>query len=145
MVSRAINIFALATLCSGLLLPLQAVAEIAVIANPDMPVTSMSREEINRIYLGKMKFLPSGAKVTPVDQRPGASARSQFYANVMRKSETQMKSYWSRVIFTGQGQPPLQETDDQAVKSFVAKNPSGLGYIDKSAVDDSVKVVYSAN
>lgn len=126
-------------------MPLTAVAEIAVITNPDLPVTSMSREEINRIYLGKMKFLPSGAKITPVDQRPGASARTQFYANVMRKSETEMKSYWSRVIFTGQGQPPLQESDDQAVKSFVAKNPSALGYIDKSSADSSVKIVYSAD
>ena len=145
MVSTAMKVFSFVVVWAGLLMPFQTFAEIAVIANPDMPVTSMSREEINRIYLGKMKFLPSGAKVTPVDQRPGASARSEFYANVMRKTETEMKSYWSRVIFTGQGQPPLQETDDQAVKSFVAKNPSGLGYIDKSAVDDSVKVVYSAN
>lgn len=145
MVSTAMKVFSFVVVWAGLLMPFQTFAEIAVIANPDMPVTSMSREEINRIYLGKMKFLPSGAKVTPVDQRPGASARSEFYANVMRKTETEMKSYWSRVIFTGQGQPPLQETDDQAVKSFVAKNPSGLGYIEKAAVDDSVKVVYSAN
>lgn len=134
-----------ATILCLVLFPVNAMADIAVITNPDMPVTSMSREEIYRIYLGKMKFLPSGAKITPVDQRPGASARSQFYANVMRKSETEMKSYWSRVVFTGQGQPPLQESDDQAVKNFVAKTPSALGYIDKSAVDDSVKVVYSAN
>ena len=126
------------------LVPLDALAEIAVITNPQLPVTSMSREEIYRIYLGKTKFLPSGAKITPVDQRPGASARSQFYANVLRKSETEMKSYWSRVIFTGQGQPPLQEPDDQAVKDFVSKNPSAPGYIDKSVVDDTVRVVYSA-
>ncbi len=126
------------------LAPLTTLAEIAVITNPQLPVTSMSREEIYRIYLGKTKFLPSGAKITPVDQRPGASARSQFYANVIRKSETEMKSYWSRVIFTGQGQPPLQEADDQAVKDYVAKNPSALGYVDRSVVDDTVRVVYSA-
>lgn len=144
MVIKSTKNILLATFCL-VLMPLKAVAEIAVITNPDLPVTSMSREEINRIYLGKMKFLPSGAKITPVDQRPGASARTQFYANVMRKTETEMKSYWSRVIFTGQGQPPLQESDDQAVKAFVAKNPSALGYIDKSSADSSVKIVYSAD
>lgn len=133
----------LVTLLYLALAPLISVAEIAVITNPQLPVTSMSREEIYRIYLGKTKFLPSGVKITPVDQRPGASARAQFYANVIRKSETEMKSYWSRVIFTGQGQPPVQESDDQAVKEYVAKNPNALGYIDRSAVDDSVKIVYS--
>lgn len=125
------------------LLPCCAYAELAVIVNKDLPITNLSREEIYRIYLGKTKFLPNGAKVIPVDQGPGTNAREKFYAELIKKSETDMKSYWSRVIFTGQGNPPIQESDDRSVKELVSKNPSFMGYIDKSVADKSVKVVYT--
>lgn len=123
--------------------PLTALADIVVIANRDLPVTSMSKEEIYRIYLGKTKYLSNGAKVIPVDQRSGSAVRERFYSEIANKTESEMKSYWSRVIFTGQGYPPIQESDDSAVLDTVAKNSNCLGYIDRSALNDSVKVVYS--
>lgn len=120
-----------------------AQAEIVVIGNQALPVTSLSRDEIYRIYMGKTTFLPNGAKVVPVDQKIGAVSRSQFYKGTLRKSETEMKSHWSRIIFAGQGNPPLQQDDDVAVKKLVAQDTNCLGYIDKSLVDKSIKVVYS--
>jgi ABC-type phosphate transport system substrate-binding protein len=125
------------------LAPMAAQAEVVVIANREMPVSSLSKEEVYRIYLGKTKFLPNGAKVIPVDQKSGSASRDKFYSSVIKKSDSEVKSYWSRVIFTGQGYPPIQESDDQSVKELVAKNPNCMGYVDKSYVDDSVKVVYS--
>lgn len=124
-------------------LPLISFAEIVVIANKQMPISSLSQQEIYRIYMGKMKFLPNGVKVIPVDQQPGSAAREQFYAKIIQKSETDIKSYWSRVIFTGQGYPPIQETDDQSVKELVAKNLNCIGYINKASLDDSVRIVFS--
>ncbi len=122
---------------------IEALADVVVIGNKNMPVSSMSQDEIYRIYLGKTKFLSSGVKVIPVDQQNGSAARDKFYSTVIKKSEPEVKSYWSRVIFTGQGNPPIQESDDAAVKDLVAKNPNCIGYIDKSAVDNSVKVLYT--
>ncbi len=121
----------------------ECLADLVVITNKDMPVSSLSQEEVNRIYLGKTKFLSNGVKVIPVDQQSGSAARDKFYNNVIKKSDTEVKSYWSRVIFTGQGYPPIQESDDRAVKDLVAKNPNCMGYVDRSVVDNTVKVVYT--
>ncbi len=121
----------------------ECIADLVVITNKDMPISSLSQEEVNRIYLGKTKFLSNGVKVIPVDQQSGSAARDKFYTNVIKKSDTEVKSYWSRVIFTGQGYPPIQESDDRAVKDLVAKNPNCMGYVDRSVVDNSVKVVYT--
>ncbi|MBS0288255.1 MAG: phosphate ABC transporter substrate-binding protein [Proteobacteria bacterium] len=118
-------------------------AEVVVIANKDMPLSSISSDELYRIYLGKTKFLSSGVKVIPVDQQLGSAARDKFYSSVIKKSDPEVKAYWSRVIFSGQGYPPIQESDDRAVKELVAKNPNCLGYVDKSVVDGSVKVLYT--
>ena len=52
-----------------------------------------------------------------------------------------MKAIWSRIVFTGKGQPPTEVPDSSAVKKAVAAQPNVVGYIDKSAVDASVKVV----
>jgi ABC-type phosphate transport system substrate-binding protein len=127
-----------------LLIPSISFAEIVVIANPQLPVSSLTQEEVYRIYLGKTKFLPNGIKVIPVDQQVGSPARFKFYSDVIKKSDTEIKSYWSRVIFTGQGYPPIQETDDKGVKELVAKNPNCLGYVDKSEVDNTVKIIFTA-
>lgn len=121
-----------------------AYAEVVVITNKALPVSSLSQDEIYRIYLGKSKFLSNGQKVIPVDQRIGSPARNKFYSDVIKKSDTEMKSYWAKVMFTGQGNPPIQESDNNSVKELVSKNPNCIGYIDRSAVDNSVKVVFTA-
>ncbi|OJV94967.1 MAG: hypothetical protein BGO43_04225 [Gammaproteobacteria bacterium 39-13] len=126
------------------LAPCASFAELVVIANRDLPISSLTQEEIYRIYLGKTKFLSNGVKVIPVDQQSGSPSRDKFYSDVIKKSDTEIKSYWSRVIFTGQGYPPIQESDDKAVRDLVAKNPNCMGYVDKSVVDGSVKIVYTA-
>lgn len=124
--------------------PSSSFADLVVITNRNLPISSLSQEDISRIYLGKIKFLPNGVKVIPIDQQSGSPTREKFYANVIRKSDTEIKSYWSRVIFAGQGNPPIQESDDKAVRDLVAKNPNCMGYVDKTIVDGSVKVVYTA-
>lgn len=118
-------------------------AEVVVIANSGLSVTSLSRDDVYRIYMGKMKFLPSGMKIVPIDQPVGASARIQFYSDILHKTDSEMRAYWSRIIFTGQGNPPIQESDDYSVVAMVAKNQSCIGYVDSSAANQSVKVVFT--
>jgi ABC-type phosphate transport system substrate-binding protein len=124
-------------------IPYSALADIVVIANKDLPLSSLSRDEVSRIYMGKQKFFSSGARIVAVDQRSGSMIREKFYNDLYQKSESEMKAYWSRIMFTGQGYPPIQEGNDSSVLDAVSKNPNCLGYIDRGALNDSVKVLYS--
>jgi hypothetical protein len=45
------------------------------------------------------------------------------------------------MIFTGRGQPPKEAPNSAAVRKLVADNPALIGYIDRSALDASVKPV----
>lgn len=118
-----------------------AEAELAVIVNIDNPTDSVTFEELVNVFLGKSRQLAGGTKVVPLDQVEGESARIEFYDKVIRKSPSQLNSYWSRLIFSGKGRPPFAVTDDQEVMEFVSSNPSMIGYVDMTAVDDSVKVI----
>lgn len=59
------------------------------------------------------------------------------------RNAAQIKATWAKLLFTGKGNPPKEVSGNAEVKKFVAGNPAAIGYIDKAAVDGSVKVVLS--
>jgi ABC-type phosphate transport system substrate-binding protein len=131
--------------CSVLLISLASSissAEISVIVSSNNPNESIDQNTVSKIFLGKAKSFPDGSQAVPIDQDDGAAARVAFNSTVLGKSASQLKSYWSRLIFTGKGTPPKQSGNDATVKELVANNPNIIGYVDSSAVDASVKVVH---
>jgi ABC-type phosphate transport system substrate-binding protein len=116
-------------------------AELAVIANPDNPLSAITISEVTRIYLGKTRLFPSGERVTPVDQAEDRYAREHFYQAVAEMDNTAVKQYWSRLMFSGKGYPPETLSDNESVRNWVAEHASGLGYIDRKFADKSVKVL----
>ncbi len=116
-------------------------AALAVIAHPSNPLEGLSADAVAMIYLGKTDRFPDGQPVTPVDQNESSQARKRFYEDVVQKNPTEMETYWSKLIFTGKGQPPEVVGDDQAVKAWVASHPNALGYVDGRVLDRTVKVL----
>jgi hypothetical protein len=125
---------ALSALILALLLTANARGEdIVVIANP--AAAPISKEQIADIYLARNNAW------TPIDQSAGSSIYSEFYKKATGRDAAQVKAIWSKILFTGRGVPPKQLVDSTAVKKAVAANPKAVGYIEKSAVDASVKVI----
>ncbi|MEJ2415910.1 MAG: phosphate ABC transporter substrate-binding protein [Exilibacterium sp.] len=136
------GLFAIALISLNLLVSASALAEVAVIVHPDNH-NKLTARDIARIYLGKKKTFPDGARAIPIDQSEDSLVRAVFNANVLNKSSQRLKTYWAELLFTGRGTPPEEVGRDDAVKTRVSQNPSIIGYIDASNVDDSVRVVYS--
>ena len=116
-----------------------AFAETAIVVNPANQ-DAVSLEVVERIFTGKTKTFPSGSAATPLNQPEASSLREAFETSVLKKNASQMKAYWSKLIFTGKGNPPA-EMDAAAVKAKVANDASAIGYIDASEVDASVREV----
>jgi ABC-type phosphate transport system substrate-binding protein len=121
--------------------PVAVAAQVVVVVSAKNPVTTMSKNQVVDIFLGKMIRFPNGREVVPIDQTEGSAARDEFYLKFAGKSPAQIKAYWSKIIFTGRGQPPQEVANDIAVKQFIAKHPGAIGYIEQKQVDGSVKVV----
>ena len=77
----------------------------------------------------------------PIDQVEGSAARDEFYLTFAGKSPAQLKAHWSKIIFTGRGQPPPEVANGGEVKKRLAENPNAIGYIERNLVDGSVRVV----
>ncbi len=128
----------------GMLLTLAgniAAAEVVTVVSPRNPTTALSRSEVSNIFLGKINRFPSGQPAVPIDQPENSQPRNEFYRNVSNKQPAEIKAYWSRMIFTGRGQPPMVVDGDEQVKKTLTGRPDGIGYIDRAAVDDRVKVL----
>jgi ABC-type phosphate transport system substrate-binding protein len=126
-------------------LALGAQAQVAVVVNPKSAAASMTADQVASIFLGKSSTLPSGATAAAADQAEGSAVREQFYAKVAGKQAAQVKAAWSRLVFSGKATPPKELGSSADVKKFVAANPDAIGYIEKSAVDASVKVVLTVD
>ena len=120
----------------GVALP--ARAELVVVVNPNAPVASLTKEEVAQYFLGKSSAL------TPIDQPESAPIRAEFYKKVADKDLSQAKALWSKLVFTGKATMPREADGSAGVKKAVAANPKAIGYIDRSAVDATVKVIYTA-
>jgi len=118
-----------------------AQAEIAVIANKSVAITSIAETQAAAIFLSQLDVLEDGTQLIPVDQKDDQETRTAFYVKVIKKDAAQLNAYWSRMVFSGQGQPPKKMADDAAVLGLVRANPNVIGYVDAVSVNNSVKVL----
>lgn len=128
---------ALASLpCAG-----AAAESVVPVVSAKSHVRDLNADQVADIFLGKTSRFPDGTEAVPIDQSEESPARDKFYARFTGKSPAQLKAYWSKLIFTGRGQPPRQVASSAEAKKLVARNPNAIAYIDAKLVDDTVRVV----
>ncbi len=116
-------------------------AELVIVVARDNPLTRLDRAELADIYLGRLSRFPDGGRAVPIDQREGAAARDEFYSDYLGQSPAQIKAHWSKLIFTGRGQPPRSLPNGPAMVEFVAGNPEAIGYVDSQHINSDVRIV----
>jgi ABC-type phosphate transport system substrate-binding protein len=112
-------------------------ADLVVIGHPG--AAALTKDQVAELFLGK------GQGLTPLDQSDGSSIYAEFYRKATGRDVAQVKATWARVVFSGKGQAPRQLPDSAAVKKAVAADTHAIGYIEKGAVDASVKVLLAVD
>lgn len=118
-----------------------AAAELIVVVSARSPITALRADQVADIFLSEATRFPDGGEVVALDLPIGSPLRDDFYLKVANRTPALMKAYWTKKIFTGRGQPPRELPNSQAVRKLVADNPTLIGYIDRSALDSSVRPV----
>jgi len=110
-----------------------ASADIVVIVHPDSPLVRMTSEQIANVYLGR------DARYTPIDLPESARHRHWFYYKVTGRDLPQIKMIRARLM--AQSTPPRIAQDSNEAVRFVAAHKNAIAYVERSAVDASVKEV----
>ena len=116
-------------------------AELVVIVSARNPVAALRPDQVAAIFLGQSARFPDGVEAVPLDLPLGSALRDEFYARVASKTPALLKAHWSKMVFTGRGQPPGEARDSTAMRRRVAENPDLIGYIERGALDASVRAV----
>ena len=115
--------------------------EYKIIVNPDNPIVAIDRQFLRDAYLRKSTGWAHGDAIRPVDLARSFPVRERFTQEVLRKSPSQLRSYWNQLIFSGKGVPPPEVNSVDAVVRHVRTDPGAIGYLPVDAEEGGVKVV----
>ncbi len=122
--------------------PTVGMADMAVVVHPSNPVTSISREDIRRIFMGRLRMYPdSSVAVEAIDVAESNPLFARFYQSVSNVTPAKLKRQRASYLFSGKGRLPQVVKDEAAMKALVATNPQAIGYLPVDQVDASVRTV----
>ncbi len=130
----------LLTIAIALLSTLIFAEDFAVIVNKGNAVSSISKADLENLFLGKKTSFDGGAKANLAILKEGP-AHEAFLKEIMKKNSLQFSTYWKKAVFTGTGTPPAEFASDEKIKAFVASTPGAIGYVSAGEVDGTVKKI----
>ena len=107
-----------------------AIAEIIIVANSGVQESVVSAYDLKQIFLRKKKNLAGGVVTIAVQKKTDIHA--EFLRKFIKKTPSQFKRYYKKMIFSGKGKSPLVLQDDAAMLSWVAQTPGAMGYVSVS-------------
>jgi hypothetical protein len=102
---------------------------VVVVVNSANVTSSMTREQVAKIFLRQMATWDGGEEILPVDQIEKAPARAAFARDVQGQSVKALKIYWQQRIFSGDESPPPERVTDSDVLTYIRSNAGAIGYV----------------
>ena len=137
MTPRSIAIFA--ALVTVLAVSSARAGHLVVVTHSESVIHTLSREQVSRIFLGRLKLLPTGERVTVVEAGP---LRERFYQKLLGRNLAEVNAYWARLQFSGRTQPPLRLASSEDALAAVLAERNVVGYIDADLLDPRAKVLF---
>ena len=114
-------------------------ADLKVIANPSVRVSSVSAEELKNVFLVTKTSL-SGVHVEPVLEKGGATHEA-FLKQYVGKTDAALNTYYRSLVFTGKAFMPKMLGSDAEVAAYVAKTKGAIGYVNAGASVPGAKAI----
>jgi hypothetical protein len=112
-----------------------------VVVSVNSSIKSASQQDLLALFTGRSRTLDGGVVATPLDQQRDGQTRAVFYQALTGMDMARINSYWARLHFTGQVQPPQALGDDASVIRRVRSDAAAVGYLSTEPDDPSVRVV----
>ena len=125
--------------------PLSAQAhdvDVAVVVQPDTPVSNLSLAEVRKIFLGDRQYWTANTPVVLLIRAPVARERDVVLKVIYQMSESQFKQYWIAKIFRAESAsaPKVVYSNDMA-NELVTALPGAIAFVDSRDVRSGTKVV----
>lgn len=118
-------------------------SELIVITVHESPLQSVSTDALKKRWMGETKLI-NQFRVDVVDLNEKNTIRSDFYHKILGVSNRQLKAYWAKQVFRGNGFPPRMLSNDDEVMEWISEKTNRLGYIDAQMLKPGFKVLFRA-
>ena len=115
-------------------------ADLKVIANLNVSVSSVSADELRNIFLVTKTSLSGGSHVEPVLSK-GGSTHEAFLKQYLGKTDAALSIYYRSLVFTGKAFMPKMLASDAEVAAYVAKTKGAIGYVNAGASAPGTKAI----
>jgi hypothetical protein len=123
-----------------LLILASAAGEYAVVTASGSTIEPLSERFVKDIFLKKRTFYKE-TELLAVNLHPASPVRMAFEAKVLGMDRDAINEYWIVNHYKGI-KPPLVQRSENGVREFLKNRPDSIGYLPKSALDESLKVLY---
>jgi len=118
---------------------------LVIIANNQVPVNSLSSEEIKNIFLGKKTQWDNGEKIKFVLFKKSELSK-KFLKEYIKKTPSQYKRYWKGLCFTGKARTPKTFQTQKDIIEYISNNKNTIGYINIQVnKKDKLKIISIKN
>jgi ABC-type phosphate transport system substrate-binding protein len=130
-----------------LCLPMLAIADQqgadspVIIVSPQQTPQSVSTNALRAIFGMRLRNWPNQTPAHVFVLRDDNPTHGVFSKQILNIYPHQLRLAWDRLVFSGTGQAPTEVNSEEAMREQVAKTPGAIGYLPRSMVDDSVRVL----
>jgi hypothetical protein len=114
-------------------------ADVKVIVNPSVSVSSVSAGDLQAVFLLDSDSL-GGNHVVPVLEKSGP-AHEAFLKAFLGKNDAALQAFYRSLVFTGKASMPKFLASDAEVVAYVAKTKGAIGYVSSGASTEGVKTL----
>lgn len=115
-------------------------AEPILIANPSVTLSSLSKDAVNLIFLGKQQKWDDDQKIFVATLKRG-EVHTSFLETYINKTPSKYSSFWKLAIVAGTGYPPKAFETEAELITYVAGKKGAIGYISSETPHDAVNVI----
>lgn len=117
-----------------------AAGDVVIIGNQSIKKSTLSKQDIQYIFLGKKTTWEDGRKIKFALQETN-TIHEKFLKKYVQKSRSQFSTYWKRRVFSGKGSLPKSFENDQKMIDFIRETSGAIGYVYSENNLEKVKVL----
>jgi hypothetical protein len=123
----------------------QPVAAVEIVANPDLPMKQLTRNELQAIFTMRLRTWANGVPIRVFVLADSAPLHAEFAKEKLSIFPYVLRNYWDRMVFSGTGQFPTELGSPAEMHDRIADTPGGVGYLPSELIDQRVRALKVVN
>lgn len=134
------NLLGILALCIASAVPAED-SPTVVVNSATNPKASLSQSALSAIFGMRLRKWEDGSPIKVFVLPDDDPLHVAFSKYALRVFPYQLRSAWDRLVFSGTGEEPIKVKSEQQMRTSVGSTPGAIGYLSKSMIDKTVKVI----